>query len=324
MIARRRLWLAVAALAVFAGLAAIWRLAPRAAPEFVEYRTPVSTDIPTALAPASNGAVWFTIEMSDAIGVIRNGKLERLSKKTANLEPLGLAVDAEGRAWYTDAPLRAISAMSPDGAIRSFPLGTPVVRLGRLAVGPDGAVWFADATTASVTRLKDGAFTRFASRSPATPFGVAVDARGVVWATLPDANMLLRIAANGEITEFEVPFRGSALGDVAIDGQGAVWFLQPQANKIGRFLEGRFTEFDIPTPAAGLTALAVARDGSVWFTELRAGRLGRLRQGRVSEYRLPRPTARPFGVAVDASDNVWYTDLTGWVGMLPARWATSR
>jgi virginiamycin B lyase len=320
-----RLWLAVAAVAVIAGLAVVlWRIGPWSDPGFIEYRKLVETDIPTALAPAPDGAIWFTIELSDAIGLIRNGRIERLLKKTPNLEPLGLAVDAGGRAWYTDVSIRAISRMSPDGTIRSFPLGTPIVRLGRLAIGPDGAVWFADATTASVTRLKDGVFTRYPSRSVgATPFGVAVDDHGTVWATLVDANKLLRVAADGGVTEFDVPFRGSALGDVAVEGRGAVWFLQPQANTIGRFLEGRFTEFAIPTPAAGLTALAVARDGSVWFTELRAGRLGRLRHGRVTEFRLPRAEARPFGVAVDGSNNVWYTDLSGWVGMLPASRATA-
>jgi streptogramin lyase len=92
----------------------------------------VKTDIPTALAVASDGAVWFTIEFSDAIAVFRNGKIERFPKGTQNLEPLGLGVDAAGAAWYTDTPVRAISRISPDGSIRSFSLSTPIVN------GPTG------------------------------------------------------------------------------------------------------------------------------------------------------------------------------------------
>src|SRR5439155_16418446 len=126
----------------------------------IEYPMLTKTDIPTAVAAAPGGAVWFTIELSDSIGVLRNGRIERFRKGPQNLEPLGLAVDAQGAAWYTDVAARAISRIAPDGTITSFALGTPVARLGRLAVAPDGGVWFTDATTLSITRLKDGVFMR--------------------------------------------------------------------------------------------------------------------------------------------------------------------
>jgi virginiamycin B lyase len=296
-----------------------WLLGLHTAPGVIEYRMLVKTDIPTAIAIAPNGAVWFTLEFSDAIGVFRNGKIDRIHKGSENLEPLGLAADGADGAWYTDASIRAISRISSEGAIRSFPLPTPVVRLGRLAVAADGAVWFADATTASVTRLHNGVLTRhdFGSHG-GIPYGIAADTNGTVWTTLQGADRLGRIATAGQVTVLDVPTRNSGLGDIAVDQSGAVWFLELRANRIGRLAEGRFTEFTLPTPSAGLTALAAAPDGSVWFTELRTGRLGRLRNGQVTEFRLPRAGSRPFGVAVDAANNVWYTDLGGWLGMLPA------
>jgi virginiamycin B lyase len=285
----------------------------------------VKTDIPTAVAAASNGAVWFTIEFSDAIAVFRDGKIERLRKGAQNLEPLGLAVDADDGAWYTDTPMRAISHVSPDGTIRSFPLSTPVVRLGRLAVARDGSVWFADVTTASVTRLRDGNFTRYdVSSLGATPYGIAVDGSGFVWTTLQGADQLGFISSGGQATALDIPTRNSGLGDIAVDRGGAVWFLEMRANKVGRFADGRVTEFAIPTPSAGLTAVAAAPDDAVWFTEISAGKLGRLRDGRVSEFRLPRANARPFGVTVDTANNVWYSDLSGYLGMLPAIAAKDR
>lgn len=319
----RRVWLGAAVVVSIAiTVVLVWR--PWSTSAFVEHRMLQRTDIPAALAIAPDGAVWFAIEMSDAIGVLRGGRIERVSKGTQNLETLGLDIDAAGGVWFTDAPGRAVSRMAADGSIRSFPLGTPVVKLGRLAVAPNNAVWFTDLTTASVTRLKDGVFTRHVSRSAgAAPWGVAIEPSGTVWATLPEVNRLARIAADGQVTEFDVPTRGSGLGDVVIDAAGAVWFLEQQANKIGRFANGRFAEFAVPTPLAGLTALATAPDGGVWFTELRGGRLGRVRDGRVREFRLPRPNARPFGIAVDRENNVWYTDLGGWLGMLRAKHARS-
>src|SRR5215831_13610371 len=113
-IRRRLVWLALATLVIFSALGTlIGRLGHRSDQGFIEYHMPVRTDIPTALAIAPDGSVWFTIEFSDAIAVFRNGRIERLRKGSQNLEPLGLAVDATGNAWYTDASRRAISQISP-------------------------------------------------------------------------------------------------------------------------------------------------------------------------------------------------------------------
>jgi virginiamycin B lyase len=325
MIASRpaRAGLLAGALAAVAAL--VWWIGPWSGSGFVEYAMPRRTDIPTAVAIASDGTVWFTIEFSDTIGRLRDGRLETLPKGKQNIEPLGLAVDAAGFAWYTDSPRRAISRMAPDGAITSFTLSTPITRLARLALGPDGAVWFAEGTAFSVTRLKDGVFTRHEVGSiVAMPFGVAVDRDGTVWATIQGTNKLVRITPAGEVSALEPPTRAGGLGDVAVDGEGSVWFLETRANRIGRFVAGRFSELPVPTQQAGLTGLAVGPDGAVWFTELRVGRLGRLRGGVVTEFPLPRRHARPFGIAVDRTGNVWYTDLGGWLGMLKAERAGRR
>jgi virginiamycin B lyase len=54
---------------------------------------------------------------------------------------------------------------------------------------------------------------------------------------------------------------------------------------------------------------------------VRSSSLGRLRDGRVATFRLPRDNARPYSLAVDPDGNVWYADISGYVGMLPARYA---
>ena len=313
-----------------AGGALVWRPGTASSWGFQEFKLAVA-DIPVGIAVSPDGTAWFTLEASDAIGLLRNGRIQKLSKGADSVEPLGLAVDAGGRAWYTDAPKQRISRASADGTITSFGLSTPVARLGRLAIAPDGDVWFAETSLVSVTNLKDGRLTRHVvgSLSPETPmdaapFGVAVAPDGTVWATLQNANKLLRLAPNGEKTAFDVPTRASGLGDVAVGAGGAVWFLEIAANKIGRFAGGRFEEFTVPTPRAGLTALAVAPDGDAWFTELRGHRLGRVHAGAITEFVLPRADARPFGITADAGNNVWYTDLSGWLGRLDADRARAR
>lgn len=324
---RPRLWLTLGACLAVIGVALAVALgaSPWTQSGFVEHRMPARTDIPVSIAAARDGAVWFTIDFSDTIGRMKDGRIQKVHKGSENLEPLGLASDADGSAWFTDSRMRAISRLSSDGTLTSFDLATPVARLGRLAVGPDGAVWFAEPTTVSVTRLKAGVFTRHAvapvagaGEGSAGPFGVAVDASGAVWATLPQDNKLVRITATGDIIAFELPTRHSGPGDIAVDARDNVWVLEQAANRIARFTAGRFEELPIPTPNAGITGLAVAPDGSVWFAELRGHKLGRVRGGEIKEFTLPRAEARPIGVAVDAANNVWYADLSGWIGMLRA------
>ncbi len=326
----RRRW-RLPALAIAVGIACLaafymWPLGLRGTRGFEEYKLPHRTDIPVVIAVGTNPTVvWFTLESSDALGVLRDGQFAFVRKDSESIEPLGLAVDEKGAAWFTEAHKQRISRVTVDGAVTSFGLTTRVARLGRLSIGPEDTVWFAESSLASVTQLKDGRFTRHSVGVPTpgnptdpVPFGVAVASDGTVWATLQNVDALLRIAPSGDTATIDVPIRQSGLGDIAVGNDGVVWFLAAGANKIARFTDGRFEAFTVPTPNAGLTALAVAPDGAAWFTELRGHRIGRVHRGEVTEFVLPRANARPFGIAVDAANNVWYTDLGGWVGKLEA------
>ncbi len=320
---RRGVWAAglTVAVLVAAGIA-YSLLTASGARRFVEFPMQQPRDTPTAIAVAPDGTIWFTIDLADAIGRVREGQLERLPMARQNVEPLGLAVAPDGSVWYTDNGARAVSHMTPSGEVTSFPLETPIVRLGRLAVAPDGAAWFAEVTRYSVTRLKDGQLTRHEFTSPrGDPYGVAVAADGTVWATLQEGDQLLRITGDDEVVAFDVPRHGAVPTDIAVGADGAVWFIEFRENRIGRFQDGKFEDFEIPGENPALTGITVAPDGSVWFGMLRSGSLGRLRDGRVETFQLPRERARPFSLAADRDGNIWYADITGYVGMLPARYA---
>jgi virginiamycin B lyase len=317
---RRYLFVGLAVVIVVALAATLaWRTRGPSKAMFVEYPMTVASDIPAALAIGPDGAVWFSIDFSNAVGVLRDGKIQRFTKKGDNVDALGLGVDAAGNAWYADGPAVAIQKISPSGEVTSFPLGTPIARLARLAVAPDGAVWFAESTSYSVTRLKDGVLTRNPIDSMrGGPFGVAVAGDGTAWATLQSANALMRISPTGEIAEYEIPTRGSAPSDIAVDGKGVVWFLEFRGNKIGRYADGKFDEFPDPEGESAISGIAVAPDGAVWFGAMRGGLLGRLKDGRFRLFRFPREDARPFSVAADRQGNIWYADIRGFVGMLSA------
>ena len=212
--------------------------------------------------------------------------------------------------------------MTPSGEVTTFPLGTPIVRLGRLAVAPGDAVWFAEATGYSITRLKNGEITRHVFESPrGEPYGMAIASDGSAWATLKSADQLLHIGADDEMHVINVPRQAAVPTDIAVDGDGGIWFIESRDNRIARLKDGRFDEFDVAEESPVLTGLVVTQDGAVWFGMLRSGSLGRLQDGRVETFKLPRAGARPTSLAVDRDGNVWYADITGYVGMLEARFA---
>ena len=315
--------LAVPAIAVL--IAASVLLVRSGAPSarlFVEYPMSDPQDAPMAIAAAADGTIWFTIGQADSIGRVRNGRVDRLRTPGRNFEPLGLAVAADGNAWYTDIERGAVIRMSPAGDASPFPLDSAIVRLGRLAIGPDGTVWFADITGGGVTSLKDGAFTPYEIGSGGGgPYGVAVTAEGVVWATLQGDSKLVRIAPAGAPVVMDLPRPGAVPTDIAIGGDGSVWFLQFRANRIGLWRDGKFSDFEVAKENAGLSGLAVAGDGAVWFGMVRSSSIGRLRDGKVDTFRLPRANARPYTLAADRDGNIWYADISGYVGMLPAQYA---
>ncbi|HYS12814.1 MAG TPA: hypothetical protein VEN28_05855 [Burkholderiaceae bacterium] len=318
---RRRAAVLALVVSVLAAALAVWLWLPSGprGSKVVEYSMPVSSEMPTAVAVAPDGSVWFSMDASDAVGVVRAGKVERIAKGSRSIEPIGIAVDTKGKVWVTDAATVSIVAVTAAGEVQSVKLGTPIARLGRMAAAPDDSVWFAESTAYSITRFKNGVLTRHAIDSVrGGPYGVAVAADGAVWATLQSSNSLMRIAPDGQMTEHQIPTPGVSPTDVAVDASGAVWFLEFRNDRIGRLHGGKFEEVALPEAKVGLTGLAVARDGAVWFGMLRKGSIGRLRDGKFVQVKLPREDARPYSVAVDQSGNVWYADIRGYVGMLPA------
>src|SRR5215472_12680068 len=88
---RRRSWLLIGlALVAAAAAGVLWRFGPWRPSGFVEYRMPGASDIPTAVAVGRDRSVWFTIESSDAIGVLRDGKIAKIPKGKPSVEPMGL------------------------------------------------------------------------------------------------------------------------------------------------------------------------------------------------------------------------------------------
>jgi len=153
---------------------------------------------------------------------------------------------------------------------------------------------------------------------PGQPYGLAVQAPDVIWATLPSENALVRLVlapgSGATATTFSVPTANSHPYHIAYAAND-IWFTERNGNKIGRLslTSGTWTEYPIPTAGSQPAGLAVmpGLPTRVWFAESASNRLGLLTvadTGAFSfgEYPVPWPDAKPEELVLHGSD-VWFT-----------------
>jgi virginiamycin B lyase len=154
-----------------------------------------------------------------------------------------------------------------------------------------------------------------------SPYHMAVEQPGRIWATLPAENAITRLVVTSpgvfEVSTFQIPTAPSEPYDITF-AAGAVWVSEHLGNKIARFdpLTELWTEYPIPTADSRPTGLVVLLGNplQVWFCEQTGDKLGRLRisedgTSEFAEFPLPSSLAGSMMESVDAvsSEAVWFT-----------------
>src|SRR5215210_5804089 len=95
---------------------------PASEPQIQEYAVPPGTH-PHDVAPALDGSVWYTAQISGALG-----KLDPATGETKHIplgsgsSPHGVIVGPDGAPWITDSGLNAIVRVDPQiEEVRKFP-----------------------------------------------------------------------------------------------------------------------------------------------------------------------------------------------------------
>jgi hypothetical protein len=109
------------------------------------------------------------------------------------------------------------------------------------------------------------------------PGGIAVGPDGALWFAEGSGNKIGRITVSGAITEFPVPTAMSGPVGIAAGSDGALWFTEGSGNKIGRITTlGTVTEYPLPTASSGPNYITAGPDGALWFTEHQGNKIGRI------------------------------------------------
>lgn len=245
-----------------------------------------------------------------------SGRITTFPLPTKGSSPSALAMDPQGRVWYTALTANAIGVFDPaTGEFREYPIPTRNARPYGLVADEKGRIWFTQNGNGKIGRLdpKTGRFREYYAPSARDLHTPVFDQQGFLWITAQRSNKIVRLnPRNYNVGEFRVPTRNARPTDIAVTPGRIIWFCELEGNKLGRLdpAAGEITEFTIPTPDSGPRRLAVD-DTFVWFTEYRAGKLGRYNYhtGDWKEWNSPSgPESHPFGIAMAADGSVWYNE----------------
>ena len=226
--------------------------------------------VPTALATAADGQLWFAgaVPGRYLVGPVTPGwpavRFE-LPGGVGALYPK-LAAGADGNLWLTDPAAGAITRLTATGTATPFPLpaGGAVSAIAR---GPGEALWFVQPAADRVGRIgTNGAISVFPLKAGSEPTGIAAGPDGGLWIAERRAGRIVRMSAAGVVgAEYALPEPGSRPYAV-LAAHGDLWFSEEGAPRIGRVsTAGAIEEFRIPGEN-GTRELALGGDGNVWFT----------------------------------------------------------
>ena len=114
---------------------------------------------------------------------------------------------------------------------------------------------------------------------------MALGSDGAVWFAEQNGNKIGRITTAGIITEYSILTAGSEPYNIVAGPDGNLWFCEYVGNKIGQITTaGVITEFVIPTPVSGPDTMTSGPDGALWFTEEVAQKVGFFDQSHFTRY----------------------------------------
>ncbi|HEY7339884.1 MAG TPA: SMP-30/gluconolactonase/LRE family protein [Ktedonobacterales bacterium] len=238
-------------------------------------------------------------------------------------------VDRAEYVWFGEMRANKLARLDPKtGSIREW--DPPGGRYGLMmsALGPDGAIWFAEENGGHIGRFNPTTerFTTFPLASPdghsPGPQHLQFDQHGQLWFTLNHSSQIARLnPATGAVRTWDVlPVEGECAPhpySLAVTPEGIVWFGAALYGGVVGSLDptsGAVTVHQLGKPTAQVTSMVSDKRGNVWFTELQFNRLGHINThtGEVSEITLPEPVGATTGnYALDVTPDgaVWITSF---------------
>ena len=266
--------------------------------------------------------LFLAVSLTTAASDQPAAKITEFPLPTPSAAPQSIALDAQGRVWYTASAANLIGVFDPaTQEFQEFPLPNKNARPHGIAIGPRGRVWFAQSGKGRMGEYNPvtGKFRDYYIPISKDPHWPVFGKQGFLWVTAQRSNRIIRVnQKNYNTGEYKIPTPGSLPGAIAVAPDGILWFCEINGNKLGRLDpeqrgRKRFTEIEFPTAAAGPRQLAIEENGAgnIWVTEYRSGKLARYNylKDEWKEWNSPSgPEAKPYSIALAADGSVWFNE----------------
>lgn len=203
-------------------------------------------DAATGITAGPDGALWFANSGYDpredefhggSIGrITTSGHMRRYLDRPPDdprASPQAIVTGPDHALWFTrtGSGHGSIGRITTDGEISSY--SDPSTNTPRgIAVGNDGALWFANSGANSIGRITtDGDISSYHDPTIDTPTAVTSGPDRALWFT--NSNSIGRITTNGQVSNYTHPSidRPSA---ITAGPDGALWFTNNGGDSIGR------------------------------------------------------------------------------------------
>jgi len=227
-----------------------------------------------------------------------------------------IAAGSDGSLWLTDEYNDQILKLTTYGTFTGFPLQDSYPT--GIVAGPDKALWFANGSYSDgVGRITTKGKITLYPAGPA--HDIAVGSDGALWYAESAANQIGRITTHGTISGYSKGITsGSEPYSIAPGPDGALWFTEYAGGRIGRITtSGKVTEYSRGiTPSEHPIDLAAGPDNAMWFTEYEVqnsfetnAKIGRITMGgKIAEYSGFDANSGPSGIVKGAKGDMWFVE----------------
>jgi len=261
-----------------------------------------------------NGKVWFTMPVTNAIGMYDPvaTTVSQWAVPTAGAGPWGIAIDSGGKIWFTEHYVNQIASFDP-GSHTFHEIATPATNSNPYGIRVDASnnVWFtenSDAVALIGEYTARGVLKEYKIRNTSTagtgltPHMITIDPNGNVWWSegWVSAIGMLNVAAaqpgtNIGVTEYfytpSCSSCGSHTSGISADRQGRIWLDDSLQNTFGSFPigGGSFSFYNSPSGGHPHDGLNVNSQNRIWYDEEFANKVAEAIQG--SSTPTPTPTS---------------------------------
>jgi virginiamycin B lyase len=331
------------------------------APTITEYSLPASqnggvSSWPSGITLGSDGALWFTQNLNNAVGIGRITTSGTITNISAPPGSDSIVTGPDGALWYRTSASNAIVRLTTSGTVTEYSLPNNATGLGTgntgigLITGPGSVLWSIDQPDSLIgTVTTSGTFTLYPiptpSANPSTTYtntfgSITVGPDGALWfgyevqansSSTVVGSYVDRMTTAGVITA-QFPISSSSNGaehvpSITTGPDGALWFsVSGAVDGIDRMTtSGSITTYQTSGIPLGIMN---GPDGALWFAEFHSPSdniIGRITtSGTITEYEGPNASSAAAAIAAGPDDALWFTDFrNNAIGRVPLSIAAS-